>query len=98
MKAVTLNLCAWIMLPFMDAIAKYLSTDLSFFQITWARYFFTVFFTLPFMFFFFRKKLIWTTQPMLQFLRGLLLFFQKKINLDLRTQITVFKRVNFIFC
>ena len=75
MKAISYNLLAWAILPFMDAIAKYLSSDLSFLQITWARYFFTVFFSLPFMFFFFRKKLIWTTQPMLQFLRGLLLFF-----------------------
>ena len=75
MKAIFYNLLAWAILPFMDVIAKYLSSDLSFLQITWARYFFTVFFSLPFMFFFFRKKLIWTTQPMLQFLRGLLLFF-----------------------
>mgnify|MGYP002037097272 CR=1 FL=1 len=59
----------------MDTIAKYLSTELSFFQITWARYFFTVFFTLPFMFFFFRKNLIWTSQPKLQIFRGLTLFF-----------------------
>ena len=58
----------------MDVIAKYLSSNLSFLQITWARYFFTVFFALPFMFFFFKKKLTWTTQPMLQSLRGLLLF------------------------
>ena len=59
----------------MDTIAKYLSSDLSFFQITWARYFFTVFFTLPFMFFFFRENLKWTSQPKLQILRGLTLFF-----------------------
>ncbi len=59
----------------MDTIAKYLSSDLSFFQITWARYFFTVFFTLPFMFFFFKKNLTWTSQPRLQFFRGLTLFF-----------------------
>ena len=58
----------------MDTIAKYLSADLSFFQITWARYFFTVFFTLPFMFFFFRENLTHTTQPKLQILRGLTLF------------------------
>jgi drug/metabolite transporter (DMT)-like permease len=74
-KAISYNLLAWAILPFMDVIAKYLSSDLSFFQITWARYFFTVFFALPFMFFFFRKNLTWTTQPKLQFLRGLLLFF-----------------------
>ena len=59
----------------MDVIAKYLSAEMSFLQITWARYFFTVVFALPFMFFFYRKKLIWTSQPMLQSIRGLLLFF-----------------------
>ncbi len=74
MKAILYNLLAWAILPFMDTIAKYLSSDLSFFQITWARYFFTVFFTLPFMFFFFRKNLIWTTKPKLQIFRGLTLF------------------------
>jgi len=73
-KAIFYNLLAWAILPFMDVIAKYLSADLSFFQITWARYFFTVFFALPFMFFFFRKKLVLSTQPKLQSLRGLLLF------------------------
>ncbi len=74
MKAISYNLLAWAILPFMDTIAKYLSAELSFFQITWARYFFTVFFTLPFMFFFFKKKLTWSTQPKLQIFRGLTLF------------------------
>ena len=75
MKAIILNLSAWLVLPFMDAIAKYLSSEISFFQITWARYFFTVFFALPFMFFFFRKNLTFSENPKLQFLRGLTLFF-----------------------
>ena len=75
MKAIIYNLLAWAILPFMDVIAKYLSAEMSFLQITWARYFFTVVFALPFMFFFYRKKLIWTSQPMLQSIRGLLLFF-----------------------
>tara|TARA_B110000196_G_C20995927_1_gene590567 strand:- start:427 stop:936 length:510 start_codon:yes stop_codon:yes gene_type:complete len=75
MKAVIYNLLAWAILPFMDVIAKYLSSDMSFLQITWARYFFTVFFALPLMFFFFRKNLLWTSQPKLQAIRGLLLFF-----------------------
>ena len=75
MKAISFNLLAWAILPFMDTIAKYLSSDLSFYQITWARYFFTVFFALPFIFFFFRDKLTWSTEPRLQILRGLLLFF-----------------------
>ena len=61
------------MLPFMDAIAKYLSSEISFFQITWARYFFTVFFTMPFMFIFFRKNLKWSENPKLQIFRGITL-------------------------
>ena len=73
MRAIILNLSAWAVLPFMDTIAKYLSADLSFFQITWARYFFTVFWTLPFMFFFFKKNLTWSENPKLQILRGLTL-------------------------
>ena len=74
MKAISYNLLAWAILPFMDTIAKYLSSELSFFQITWARYFFTVLFTLPLMFFFFRKNLTWSSQPKLQIFRGLTLF------------------------
>ena len=74
MKAIFYNLLAWAILPFMDTIAKYLSAELSFFQITWARYFFTVFFTFPFMFLFFKHQLKWTENPKLQFFRGLNLF------------------------
>ena len=73
MKAIIFNLLAWVMLPVMDGIAKYLSSDLPVLQITWARYFFTVFFTLPIMFFLFNKHLVMTTNPKLQFLRGLIL-------------------------
>ena len=73
MKAIILNLSAWAVLPFMDTIAKYLSSEISFFQITWARYFFTVFWTLPLMFFFFRKSLKWSENPKLQILRGMTL-------------------------
>ena len=73
MKAIILNLSAWVVLPFMDTIAKYLSSEISFFQITWARYFFTVFWTLPLMFFFFRKKLKWSENPKLQIIRGMTL-------------------------
>ncbi len=73
MKAITFNLLAWVMLPIMDGFAKYLSTDLPVLQITWARYFFTVAFTLPIMFFFFSENLVWTDKPKLQILRGLIL-------------------------
>ena len=73
MKAITFNLLAWVMLPIMDGFAKYLSSDLPVLQITWARYFFTVAFTLPIMFFFFRRNLVWTDKPKLQLIRGLIL-------------------------
>ena len=75
MKAIIFSLLGWMFLPIMDGFAKFLSADLPILQITWARYFFTVVFILPIMFFFFKKNLIWTTEPKLQFLRGLLLFF-----------------------
>ena len=73
MKAITFNLLAWIMLPVMDGFAKYLSADLPVLQITWARYFFTIVFTFPIMFFFYNNQLVWTDKPKLQFLRGIIL-------------------------
>jgi len=73
MKAIILNLSAWAVLPFMDTIAKYLSAEISFFQITWARYFFTVVWTLPLMFFFFRNNLKRSENLQLQILRGITL-------------------------
>jgi drug/metabolite transporter (DMT)-like permease len=73
-KAIILNLSAWVMLPIMDGFAKYLSSTLPVLQITWSRYFFTVLITLPVMLIFFRKNLTWTEQPKLQLIRGLILF------------------------
>jgi len=73
-KAIILNLSAWVMLPIMDGFAKYLSSTLPVLQITWSRYFFTIVITLPIMLVFFRKNLTWTEQPKLQLIRGLLLF------------------------
>ena len=74
MKAIILNLSAWVMLPIMDGFAKYLSSTIPVLQITWSRYFFTVIIVLPVMLIFFRKNFKWTEQPKLQLLRGLLLF------------------------
>ena len=74
MKAIILNLSAWVMLPIMDGFAKYLSSTLPVLQITWSRYFFTILITLPVMLIFFRKNLTWTEQPKLQLIRGLILF------------------------
>ena len=74
MKAIILNLSAWVMLPIMDGFAKYLSSTIPVLQITWSRYFFTVIIVLPVMLVFFRKNFKWTEQPKLQLIRGLLLF------------------------
>ena len=73
MKAIIFSLLGWMFLPFMDGFAKFLSDDLPILQITWARYFFTVFFTLPIMIFFFKKQLVWSDKPKLQILRGIIL-------------------------
>ena len=61
------------MLPVMDGFAKYLSADMPVLQITWARYFFTVVFTLPVMMIFYKNQLVWTDKPKLQIIRGLIL-------------------------
>jgi len=73
MKAIIFSLLGWMFLPVMDGFAKFLSDDLPILQITWARYFFTVVFTLPIMMFFFKKQLAWSDKPKLQILRGLIL-------------------------
>ena len=73
MKAIIFSLLGWMMLPVMDGFAKFLSSDLPVLQITWARYFFTVAFTLPVMFFFYNKQLVWSDKPKLQIFRGLIL-------------------------
>ena len=97
MKAIILNLSAWIMLPIMDGFAKQLSSTLPVLQITWSRYFFTVVFVLPIMFFFFRKNLIWTEQPKLQLIRGLLLFFANILFFYSISVISLAKALTFAF-
>ena len=73
MKAIIFSLLGWMFLPVMDGFAKYLSDDLPILQITWARYFFTVAFVFPIMFFFYNKQLVWSDKPKLQIFRGLIL-------------------------
>ena len=75
MKAIILNASAWMILPVMDAFAKHLSLSMHVFQITWARYFFTVVFTLSLMIVFYRNTLVWSTRPKLQLVRGIILAF-----------------------
>ena len=74
MKAILLNLSAWIMLPIMDGLAKFLSTSLPVLQIVWARYFFTVTLVLPIILIFFRKNFKLSINYKLQLLRGIFLF------------------------
>ena len=75
MKAIILNATAWMIVPVMDAFAKYLSSSMDVLLITWARYFFTVVFTLSLMLIFYRHSLVWTKKPALQLIRGLIFVF-----------------------
>jgi len=75
MKAIILNASAWMIVPVMDAYAKFLSSSMDVLQITWARYFFTVVFTLSLMLIFYRQSLVWSKKPMLQLIRGFILVF-----------------------
>ena len=75
MKAIILSTSAWMILPVMDAFAKFLSSSLDVLQITWGRFFFTAVFTFLLMIIFYRKSLIWTNKPLLQIIRGLFLVF-----------------------
>ena len=75
MKAIILNATAWMIVPVMDAFAKYLSSSMDVLQITWGRYFFTLIFTLSLMLIFYRKSLVWTKKPFLQLIRGLIFVF-----------------------
>ena len=75
MRAIILNASAWMMVPFMDAIAKYLSSSMDVLQITWSRYFFTVIVALFIMLLFDRKSLVWSKKPLLQLIRGLIFVF-----------------------
>ncbi len=75
MRAVILNASAWMIVPFMDALAKHLSSSMDVLQITWARYFFTVIFAFFLMVIFYRKYIVWSKKPILQLIRGLIFVF-----------------------
>ena len=75
MKAIILNASAWMIVPVMDALAKFLSNSMNVFQIAWARYFFSAVFTLSLMLFFYKKTLVWSKNPRLQIIRGFVLAF-----------------------
>ena len=73
MRGPILNLSAWLILPIMDAIAKYLSYSLPILQITWFRFFFSVVITGIFIYLFSRKSFVRSKNIKSQVLRGILL-------------------------
>ena len=74
MLAYILNLSGWLLLPFMDGIAKFLSTDLHFLQVVWGRYFFMLLISVPLAFIFFRKDLKLPKSLSIQLWRSFFLF------------------------
>ncbi len=75
MKAVILNISAWMLLPFMDGLAKFLSQDIHFLQVVWGRYFFMAFFSILITYFFFNQHLKFPKGLKIQILRSFFLFF-----------------------
>ena len=74
MKAVLLNISAWMLLPFMDGIAKHLTTEIHFIQVVWGRYLFMALISLFITYFFFKKNLKWPNNIPIQLSRSLFLF------------------------
>ena len=74
MKAVVLNVSAWMLLPLMDGLAKFLSQEIHFLQVVWGRYFFMALISLVITFLFFRQHLKWPSNFQIQLIRSLFLF------------------------
>ena len=74
MLAYVLNLSGWLLLPFMDGIAKFLSTEIHFLQVVWGRYFFMLLISIPLAFIFFRKELKFPKSLSVQLWRSFFLF------------------------
>ena len=74
MKAVALNISAWMLLPVMDGMAKHLSTEIHFLEVVWGRYFFMVVISVPITFVFFKKHLSWPKNINIQLARSIFLF------------------------
>jgi len=58
MKAILLNISAWMLLPIMDGIAKHLSSEINFMQVVWGRYFFMALISILITFFFIKNILL----------------------------------------
>ena len=74
MLAYVLNLSGWLLLPFMDGIAKFLSTEIHFLQVVWGRYFFMLIISIPLALLFFRKEIKFPESLEVQLWRSFFLF------------------------
>ena len=74
MLAYILNLSGWLLFPFMDGIAKYLSTEIHFVQVVWGRYFFMLLVSFPLALIFFRKEIKFPQSISVQLFRSFFLF------------------------
>jgi len=74
MKAILLNISAFLLLPFMDGIAKHLSVEIHFIQVVWGRYFFMALISLVITYLFFNNHLNLPKNFKIQISRSLFLF------------------------
>ena len=74
MKAIIFNISAWMLLPFMDGLAKFLSQDIHFLQVVWGRYFFMLLISIPLALIFFKKELKFPKSLSVQLWRSFFLF------------------------
>ena len=77
MKAIILNLTAWSVLPIMDGMAKYLSSDMHVFQVVWGRYFFMTLISLPLTYIFFKQSFVKPKIFLFNFCEVFFYFFQQ---------------------
>ena len=75
MLAYILNISGWLLLPFMDGIAKYLSSEIHFIQVVWGRYFFMLLVSFPLAFIFFRKEISFPKTISVQLFRSFFYFY-----------------------
>ena len=73
LSGIGLMLIAMVIVPLMDAAAKYISGDFHTLQIVWGRYFFHALFLLPIVVWRYGKRAFHSRRPLMQFVRGAML-------------------------
>lgn len=87
---------AAVLLPVMDGLAKYLSSNYPLIQVVWARYFFHLITMLPLLLWRNGPRSLWPRRPAVQLLRGVLLlsatalFFSAIARMELATALALF--------